>query len=58
MSFHPPSSPKLFCFVTAGKGAAVETDLGRDEGGRRRLARRMVPQQNAAVLLMLNVFPL
>lgn len=58
MSFHPPSSPKLFCFVTTGKGAAVETDLGRDEGGRRRLARRTVPQQNTAVLLTLNVFPL
>lgn len=58
MSFHPPSSPKLFCFMTAGKGAAVEPDFGRDEGGRQWLARRMLPQQNTAALLLLKVFPL
>lgn len=56
MSLHPPSSPKRFLFVIAGKGVAVEQDLGRDEGGRRWLAGRMLPQQNAAVLL-LYVFP-
>lgn len=58
MSLHPPSSPKLFCFVTAGKGAAVETDFGRGEGGRRWLAMRILPQQNTATLLLLKVFPL
>lgn len=57
MSLHPPSSPKQFLFVIAGKGVAIERDLSRDEGGKRWLAGRMLPQQNTAVLLLLYVFP-